>query len=125
MERVFQTRFGNEGNCVAACYATLLGINLDEVPELCVEPQLPAEEAFARSRGFGVLVVFQQRGNPLPLPGTSLTPGTPYMVSGMSPRGFGHRVIYVDDELWHDPHPEGGGVKDIACSYLLVPRGAP
>lgn len=34
----------------------------------------------------------------------------PYQVQGLSPRGYQHVVIYLNGEMIHDPHPEGGGV---------------
>lgn len=37
-------------------------------------------------------------------------PDKPYMVSGMSPRGFQHVCIYKNGELFHDPHPDGTGL---------------
>lgn len=36
-----------------------------------------------------------------------------YTASGISPRGVNHIVIYQNGKLFHDPHPEGGGVIDI------------
>ncbi|MDO7535051.1 hypothetical protein Q5113_05665 [Acinetobacter pittii] len=46
--------------------------------------------------------------------------GVKHLVAGLSPRGYMHSVIYEQGKLWHDPHPEGGGV--IACQIqFLVP----
>ncbi|MBK5647026.1 MAG: hypothetical protein I4N51_07905 [Acinetobacter sp.] len=46
--------------------------------------------------------------------------GAKHLVAGISPRGHMHSVIYEHGQLWHDPHPEGGGV--IPCQIcMLVP----
>lgn len=40
-------------------------------------------------------------------------PGVPYLVSGISPRGVQHVVIYQDGKMIHDPHPDGGDVTNV------------
>jgi hypothetical protein len=44
-------------------------------------------------------------------------PDTPYIASGISPRGVDHVVIYQNGKMIHDPHPSGGGV-DV--KYFMV-----
>ena len=36
-----------------------------------------------------------------------------YMAVGVSPRGVLHSVVYKDGKLAHDPHPDGGGIKEV------------
>lgn len=46
---------------------------------------------------------------------------TPYLVTGTSSRNIGHVVIYMNGELYHDPHPSNEGLVKIdydAYSYL-------
>lgn len=55
-----------------------------------------------------------------------LNPGVYYMLSGASPRGTQHVVICLGDALWHDTHPDGGGIvgPDVDGFYrveVLVP----
>ncbi len=50
-------------------------------------------------------------------------PSIPYIVSGLSPRGVRHVVIYVNGQLVHDPHPSQSGVVEteeekFSYSYL-------
>lgn len=47
--------------------------------------------------------------------------GVPYIASGLSSRGVGHVVIYMDGKMIHDPHPDGEGLEKIdpnPFSYL-------
>ncbi len=38
----------------------------------------------------------------------------PYMVSGLSPRGVLHVVIFKNGEMIHDPHPSGEGLVSLS-----------
>jgi hypothetical protein len=117
--KVYQTRFGTDGNCVAACWATLTGVPLDAIPDLS---RWPDETAFAQANGFGLLRVchMEPKSFDQALHGCITADGTLYMLSGVSPRGYGHRVIGCDGALWHDPHPEGGGVDRILGVIALA-----
>ncbi len=48
--------------------------------------------------------------------------GEPYMVSGLSPRGIEHVVIFQNGEMIHDPHPSRDGLiklkEHFAYSFL-------
>jgi hypothetical protein len=44
-----------------------------------------------------------------------------YIATGTSPRGFLHAVIYSKGKLVHDPHPNGGDVKNIVDYLWLTP----
>lgn len=39
MKKVYQTKYGDEGNCFAACFASLFEISIDEVPFLGKEEE--------------------------------------------------------------------------------------
>lgn len=50
-------------------------------------------------------------------------PTTPYIVSGKSPRGISHVVIYINGKMIHDPHPSGAGVfetEDEKFGYSFI-----
>lgn len=47
-------------------------------------------------------------------------PDIPYMVSGVSPRGVLHVVIYQNGEMIHDPHPDGNGLVEITEYSALL-----
>jgi hypothetical protein len=133
---VYQTKSGDgsngtpHGNCVAACYASLLEIPIEDVPELsdpAVAPnQYRAEQAWLATRGLSIVHIRADEGQVMP---GVMSDAPFYMLSGISPRGFGHRVIARDGEIVHDPHPEGGGLKHVIAFVLLLPldlaRAAP
>lgn len=103
------------GNCMAACVASVLELDLDDVPNFAANPPDTYWLSFIEwlmERGW-YAVCFE---------GTFPYPGY-YMVSGDSPRGdFKHLVVYCDDELAHDPHPSGDGLRgDPIDQWLLVP----
>jgi hypothetical protein len=41
----------------------------------------------------------------------------PYVVRGVSARGIGHVVVYVNGEMIHDPHPSNAGLVEIDKEY--------
>jgi hypothetical protein len=43
------------------------------------------------------------------------------IVSGMTPRGHMHAVVYKDGELFHDPHPDHTGLTEIFDVDILYP----
>lgn len=127
--KITQTIMGAYGNCQSACLAMMLGIPLESVPAFSqIAQDTGDEKAFAaqaewlRERGWGMLTVVKWQSLPWP-------PHQGYFIAGgPSPRGHRHSVIYKDGELWHDPHPEGGGiseVQDIDFLYPLNPCSAP
>lgn len=118
-ERVDQTILASDpkrrGNCVPACVATFLGIELDEVPHFLEVGEFFGGEGdrafwwchlvgFAAGRGFHVVVLDDL---------TEAEQDEVVFVSGMSDRGVMHQVLYRNGELWHDPHPAKTGVVDV------------
>lgn len=115
---LIQTRTGPGGNCVATCYASLLGIPLAAVPELYgTSNQTLAEAAFLRERGLGLVRVPLLPGQDLPY----VSPGTYHLIAGLGPRGYLHRVVGLDGQILHDPHPEGTGLVRQDAWIFLVP----
>lgn len=110
-----QTRFGADGNCFAACLATLLGLDMQEVPE--------ANE-WLRQRGLA-LVVVDVKDKPF----YRLPPGVPVILGGVSPRNpeWSHAVVGMSaDDGWnydilHDPHPSRDGIGALQDVSLLIP----
>lgn len=104
------------GNCLAACYASLLDMPLWMVP--------PFDQMFGRgdwaSRrdewlgrlGFELEWLEGHQVDRLP---------EFYIASGKSARGVLHAVIYSHGELAHDPHHSGGGIESVQCTYHLTP----
>ncbi|WP_151778484.1 hypothetical protein [Acinetobacter brisouii] len=136
MKKVMQTITGLGGNCEGATIATLLGLNLEDVPSFwdSITPNNPTHndadiyqknvKSFLAKYGFTILNLGVD-SNPSEqdkkwVVDISKALGVKHLVAGISPRGHMHSVIYENGELWHDPHPDGGGV--IPCQVcLLVP----
>lgn len=128
MKPIMQNVFGDQGNCLSACIASLFETSIDVVPNFNegVKEGTPQDDpesvtlfwakvdAFLEQNHFGII---------------HFTPGIPiikwlkgmkgyFIVGGKSPRGYNHAVIYTENGLAHDPHPEGGDV--IAESVSII-----
>lgn len=108
MKPVFQTKFGKpEGNCFAACVASILEASLDDVPHYMGKDWLQQWNAFLAPRNLGLFC--------LELPEGTAPPGWS-ILSGLSPRAkalgedWMHAVVAFNGIVEHDPHPDGGGV---------------
>lgn len=137
MRKVMQTVTGLGGNCEGATIATLLGLDINDIPSFwdgidIKNPTAPGAGVlyqdnlnyFLRQYGYRMLNLGVDK-NPTEQDQNwvieiSKAIGVKHLVAGISPRGHMHSVIYEHGQLWHDPHPEGGGV--IPCQIcLLIP----
>jgi hypothetical protein len=113
----------HNGNCYAACLASLLDLPLWMVP--------PFEDMFGRGgeyhkrtqewlgRMFGLQLEDTDDLCSAELPEF-------YMASGPGARGVHHAVIYSGGKLVHDPHPSGDGILSVEwCWYLKPVEPAP
>lgn len=116
---ITQTQFydpdkpGN-GNCMQASVASLLSLELDQVPHFA-ESGDPGTcwdlfEEFMESQGL----------YPMMLSGDRVLP-VMYLASGKSARGVSHMVVMNGGELVHDPHPSRAGLLKVDLIYVLVP----
>lgn len=112
---VMQTKFGGGlGNCMIACLASMLGVPLEEVPDIPpTDPTRPFKLDAWLKREWGLRLA-HLHGDPVLL-------GIAAIRGGPGPRGFSHACIYVDETLLHDPHPEGGGLLSMESYYLITP----
>ena len=137
MKKVMQTKLGLGGNCEGATLATLLGLELSEIPDFWEGIDIKTTDtdesgviyqenlnSFLKQHGYKMLNLGVTK-DPSERDQQCVTDiskhlGIKHIVAGISPRGYMHSVIYENGELWHDPHPEGGGV--IPCQIcILVP----
>lgn len=108
----------HNGNCYAACIASLLDLPLWMVP--------PFEDMFGRGSGqwrdrcdewlarmFKLEIVLRD-GHSADLP-------EHYIANGKSARGVLHSVIYRAGEIVHDPHPSDSGIESVEYTYHLQP----
>ena len=119
MKKIDQTIFGDKkGNCFSTCVACIIEKNIDEIPNFCVEYEdwYRETEKWLDSNGYSIVYI----KNNCKFPNIVLPLNYPIIVSGTSPRGnFGHSVIYLNEKLYHDPHPDRSGLKDIN-DYIII-----
>lgn len=108
MKRVVQTRTGADGNCFAACLASILEISIASVPEFDDGwGWMDRANDFLSEHG-----VFYRR---VPM---SSKPSGYSTIEGISPRGGLHACVALDGELVWDPHP----IEDGTGQGLVEPR---
>lgn len=114
MQPVVQTRTGADGNCFAACLASILEIPLKQVPEFTEDDWLEEANEFLAKHG-----LHYQRVPMYSRPSGYST------IEGISPRGGLHACVALDGELVWDPHPiemdDGQGLVEPRYYGLLKP----
>lgn len=121
MKPVYQTKFGNkEGNCLAACIASIFELRLEEVPNF-IEGDTGNGEWHQKLWDFLHSLehdhVFYYIADPYKVP--TFPKGRYHIIGGISPRGLLHAVVGFNGKIVHDPHPEGGGLLTIA-DYMII-----
>lgn len=109
-----------QGNCLAACVATFLGLQLDQVPNFA---EYPAGEFCEGDAWWHLLVGFMAGHGLWPVEFDDPSDGKPgevLFVAGPSQRGVMHQVLYADGVLYHDPHPSKAGL--VAVIEVLAWR---
>lgn len=118
MKPVHQDKFGvEEGNCFAACIASILELPLADVPNFCVDRKhwLQHCNDWLAKRGLAY-IEFKLTGGEVPI---WMTDVGHHVISGPSPRGdFHHCVVGLDGKMVHDPHPSGAGLKTFDSKYI-------
>lgn len=100
---------GLPGNCLQAAVASLLELDLEEVPHFALyDDWLERLVDFAHDHGYGV----------------NNQPERPVfgLAFGPSPRGVSHAVVCSGDETW-DPHPSRDGLVSVSLYLNLRERG--
>ena len=118
---VMQTRVGTTGNCYEACLATLLNLELSDIPDFPREWEdfLAAVQRFLLPLG---MFYFQLKPDD-PLVESIFADGlTFHFIEGTSPRGGRHACVAVNGELLHDPHPGGTGLVETDVYGFLGDR---
>lgn len=110
MKPVFQTKKHNPpesyGNCYAACYASLLELDIEDVPPFELLPGFSKDDdtsdvwqrvlfSWLKAKGLRISVHRHEDG---------LIPVGYAMMGGKSPRGdWGHMCVVLDGKIVHDP----------------------
>lgn len=119
MKPVDQTILKTEstnGNCLAACVASLLEIPIESVPNF----------ADFGTGWFGSLAEYLKLYNlaiwSFP---REKTPGYYHIVMGQTVRGTYHCVVAHGREMAHDPHPSKAGLLGAEEKFIFVPLSLP
>lgn len=96
------------GNCYAACWASILEIPIEEVPQF---EELPNDGSWLRKTWEWL----NSRGLQMGYSKMEDVPDGIYtLTTGPSPRGpWGHCVVYHNHQLVHDPHPSRDGLTKV------------
>lgn len=116
------------GECVRAAYSALLEIPIERIPpldpgtamSLGVE-QGDLERAWLASIGLNLVEIRVDPDDELPEEVLGCVPEVPHLISGISPRGFGHRCVGIGGRVVWDPHPSRDGLLTVYSIGLLVP----
>jgi hypothetical protein len=122
--KVDQTIFATDpkrlGNCLAACVASALGLQLEQVPNFVEWGRVFGDvvdmhdpEACSGQGWWAMLMGFFAGQGVWPVvldDPNEAEPGEVVFVVGKSVRGVMHQVLYRDGQLWHDPHPSRAGI---------------
>lgn len=103
---------GRPGNCLQAAVASLLDLNLDEVPHFIEHDDwLEYFVDFCVERGYRPLM------RP---PAAHVAYG---MAWGPSERGVRHAVVWIDGRMVWDPHPSRAGLLRVTELIAFEPAG--
>lgn len=123
MTPVIQTKTGRDGNCFAACVASVLDIpeELDAITSaLAGDGDWTEQElqfsAWCAQRGL-ISIPFL----PWHERCVGFMRGVICIASGRGPRGRQHAVVWRDGML-HDPHPDGGGLICGPDAFTVVAK---
>jgi hypothetical protein len=114
MKPVDQTSFGAyEGNCFSACVASILELDLDDVPFFMGEEDW-SEALLKWCEDRRIAVDFSTQ---FPAPAGEIC-----IVGGESPRHptRWHAVIMRDGALVHDPHPDRTGIVGPPWNWIAL-----
>jgi hypothetical protein len=115
MKYIDQTKFGKDGNCFAACVASLLGLVIEDVPCFDVPGKmwLRLFDEWLRGRDLAPIILWPKGG--------IIPSNVHYIAGGKGPRGLPHSVIYLNGEMVHDPHPDRTGLLNVSDYTFIVP----
>lgn len=128
MRKVFQDRFGKpDGNCLAACVASILELSLKDVDFKNDENWWDNLQEKVESLGY-VAKYFtydDKKENDKQklfeeISQLSNKYNEYYIACGMGPRGLLHCVVMKGGLIEHDPFPSGGGIELPPEDYITL-----
>lgn len=117
---------GRRGNCWIACIASILERPLESVPHFVQIENEGGQHWFTHTWQW----LLENGHRLVQHTWDSLPDDRPHMRCGKSPRSteeryLGHAVVYVGEEMVHDPHPSRDGILDVDTLYTIEPTLAP
>lgn len=125
---VTQDIFGEKGNCMAACVASIFELSLKQVPNFA-DPttakgdwfrifwefvhSLGYEPIYWSAEGEGSLIDFDN------LPEHLMCIQPFYLQCGPAERGFSHATVGWKGHVIHDPYPSRAGLKSVNHYYFF------
>lgn len=115
------------GECVRATYAAILNIPIEVVPRFDPASLSPGERQGDRERrwlasiGIDLIEISVPHDEELPQEALDDVPQIEHLISGVSPRGFGHRCVGFGGSVLWDPHPSRAGLVTVYSVGFLVP----
>ena len=112
MIKVFQNVMGSKrGNCGSACWASILHLDINEVPNFHdAKDYIKAERKFLSKFGLDYVTISLYDGGKIP--------DVWHIMTGKSPRfNVRHAVVGFGGKIMHDPSPEGGGILEESFTH--------
>ena len=85
------------------------------------EKQRDRERAWLATLGLD-LIEISTAPEQLPDDVLGAVPDSLHLISGLSPRGFGHRCVGYGGRLLFDPHPSRAGLLNVWSVGFVVPK---
>jgi len=122
MKKLNQTKYGEEGNCFAACIASLFEVEIADIPFLAEyknwDEYLNVLNSILRNKFEVILLHGEFKGWADYLKENYID--SYYIVSGDSNKGLEHAVIYKNGELFHNPNNLGTEIINIKHVYVFL-----
>jgi len=121
MKPVYQTRVGENGNCFQAAVASILDLELEQVPDFCNDdPERWFLNLCDWLRQFNLTAMMIGAGKKWNDDIAHVLKDVHLLAGGRSAvRPFDHEVVYLNGEMVHDPAPEGKGLKGWPKDFIL------
>lgn len=123
MKQVTQTRTGRHGNCNQAALASLLELDIEEVPDFCnddADAWYHQMQVWLIDRGkMDVVYEAAADGGIDWVVQSLIDTGAYYLTSGPNPDGITHVVICQKGKMVWDPNPKRRGITKIEYFFFL------
>ena len=121
MQKLIQTKICNGGNCLSTCFACLLEMPVEDMPDTESGWNMRAMNDFLASRNLCAIWLSTDLNDKwvgyspeycIVIGDSPRLNGSKHAVIG-SPNGYGYRIV-------HDPHPDGGGLKGNVTGVIYL-----